>query len=109
MTASTAPTIAPATYRIDLARSAIRFVSKALFGLFRVRGTFTVRDGTIVVAEDVTRCTVTATVGRGHYELATDVSAPLRLARAPCPAAITVADRKRTSPRMSRSRTFSGA
>ncbi len=62
MTASTAPAIAPATYRIDPARSTVRFVTKVMFGLFRVRGTFAVRDGTIVVADDVTRSTVTATV-----------------------------------------------
>src|SRR4051794_29057996 len=62
MTASTAPTIAPATYLIDPARSTIRFVSKAVLGLFRVRGTFPIRDGTIVAADDVPRSPVTAAV-----------------------------------------------
>ncbi len=60
MTTSTAPTIAPATYRIDPARSTIRFAAKAMF--LTVRGTFTVREGTITVADDVTRSAVTATV-----------------------------------------------
>jgi polyisoprenoid-binding protein YceI len=60
MTTSTAPTVAPATYCIDPARSTIRFAAKAMF--LTVRGTFTVREGTITVADDVTRSTVTATL-----------------------------------------------
>ncbi len=59
MTTSTAPTIAPATYCIDPVRSTIRFAAKAMF--LTVRGTFTVREGTITVADDVTRSTVTRT------------------------------------------------
>jgi polyisoprenoid-binding protein YceI len=70
MTASTAPAIAPATYRIDPTRSTVRFVSTGMFGLLRVRGTFTVRDGTIVVADDVTRSTVTATVDAASVDTA---------------------------------------
>jgi polyisoprenoid-binding protein YceI len=70
MTASTAPAIAPATYRIDPARSTVRFVSKAMFGLFRVRGTFTVREGAIVVADDITRSTVTATMDAASIDTA---------------------------------------
>lgn len=69
MTASTAPAIAPATYHIDTARSTVGFVSK-IFGLLRVRGTFTVRDGTIVVADDVTRSSVTATVDAASIDTA---------------------------------------
>lgn len=68
MTASTTPAIAPATYRIDPARSIIRFACKGMFGLDTVRGTFTVRHGTIVVADEVTRSTVTATVNAGSVE-----------------------------------------
>lgn len=69
MTVSTTPTIAPATYRIDTDRSTVRFVSK-IFGLLRVRGTFTVRDGTIVVADDVTHSTVTAAVDAASIDTA---------------------------------------
>lgn len=68
MTASTRPATAPATYRIDPARSTIRFACKGMFGLATVRGTFTVRHGTIVVAGDVTQSTVTATVNAGSVE-----------------------------------------
>jgi polyisoprenoid-binding protein YceI len=68
MTASTAPAIAPATYRIDPARSTVRFVNKAMF--FTVRGTFTVREGTIVVADDITRSTATATVDAASLDTA---------------------------------------
>jgi polyisoprenoid-binding protein YceI len=60
MTTSTAPTIAPATYCIDPVRSTIRLAAKATF--LTVRGTFTVREGTITVADDITRSTVTAIV-----------------------------------------------
>jgi len=70
MTASTAPAIAPATYRIDPARSTVRFVSTAMFGLLRVGGTFTVREGTIVVADDVTHSSVTATVDASTIDTA---------------------------------------
>ena len=64
MTAGTAP----AAYRIDPARSTVRFVAKAMF--FAVRGTFTVRDGTIVVADDVTCSTVTGTVDAASVDTA---------------------------------------
>lgn len=70
MTASTAPAIAPATYVIDPGRSRIEFIAKAMFGLLTVRGTVTVRDGTIVVADDVTRSTVTATVDAASVDTA---------------------------------------
>jgi polyisoprenoid-binding protein YceI len=70
MTASTAPAIAPATYRIDPTRSTVRFVAKGMFGLLPVRGTFTVREGTIVVADDVNRSTVTATVDAATVDTA---------------------------------------
>ena len=64
MTAGTAP----AAYRIDPARSTVRFVAKAMF--FAVRGTFTVREGTIVVADDVTCSTVTGTVDAASVDTA---------------------------------------
>ncbi|MDT5009947.1 MAG: hypothetical protein QOH57_1564 [Mycobacterium sp.] len=70
MTASTTPAIAPAAYRIDPARSTVRFVNKAMFGLLPVRGTFTVREGTIVVADDVARSTVSVIMDAASVDTA---------------------------------------
>jgi polyisoprenoid-binding protein YceI len=70
MNATTAPAIDPGTYRIDPSRSTVRFVSRAMFGLFRVGGTFAVRQGTIVVADDVTESSVTATVDAASVDTA---------------------------------------
>lgn len=58
----TAPAIAPATYRVDARRSSVRFVGRALFGLVEVAGSFPLRDGSVLVAEDVTLSRVHATL-----------------------------------------------
>jgi polyisoprenoid-binding protein YceI len=59
---TTAPALAPATYRIDPARSSVRFTAKELFGLIKVPGAFPVTGGTVVVAEDLTLSRVSATM-----------------------------------------------
>lgn len=64
---TTLPAIAPATYRIDPTRSTIRFTVRGLFGLATVRGTFTVRDGTIVVADEPARSKVDATIDAASF------------------------------------------
>lgn len=46
------PSIAAGTYRIDPARTTVRFDMREMFGLKPVQGTFTVRDGTVVVGAD---------------------------------------------------------
>lgn len=61
MTATVVPALIPATYRIDTARSVVRFTARGIFGL-RVRGTFRVLDGTVVVADEQRRSHVQATV-----------------------------------------------
>jgi polyisoprenoid-binding protein YceI len=61
MTTSTRPTIAAGTYRIDPTRSAVTFAIKEL-GLITVRGRLPVHAGTVVVADDRRRSSVTATV-----------------------------------------------
>ncbi len=58
----TAPAIAPATYRIDARRSSLRFVARTLFGLVEVAGSIPLRDGSVLVAEDVSLSRVHATL-----------------------------------------------
>ena len=55
---ATRPMIAPGAYTVVPARTTVRFAVKELWGLVTVRGTFGVRDGTIVVAEDPKRSSV---------------------------------------------------
>jgi polyisoprenoid-binding protein YceI len=52
--------IRPGTYRIDTGRSTVRFTATHVFGLKPVDGTFTVRGGTVVVAAEPGRSTVSA-------------------------------------------------
>ena len=66
MTTSTQSRIAPGTYRIDPARSSMAFAVRKI-GLITVRGTFAVRDGMIVVADDPLRSTATATIAAGSF------------------------------------------
>jgi polyisoprenoid-binding protein YceI len=54
--------IAAGTYIVDPSRTSVRFAVKALWGLATVRGTFDVRDGTIVVADDPARSSVQVTL-----------------------------------------------
>jgi polyisoprenoid-binding protein YceI len=67
MTITTRPGIAAGTYRIDPEHSAIAFVTKSLFGLETVRGTFRIRDGEIVIAADTARSTARATIEAGSF------------------------------------------
>ncbi|WP_131786756.1 YceI family protein [Protofrankia symbiont of Coriaria ruscifolia] len=50
------------TYRIDPARSTVRFTTRGLFGLLKVVGTLAVREGSIVVADPVEKSTVRAVI-----------------------------------------------
>ena len=52
----------PGTYTIDTARSAVTFTATHVFGLKPVHGTMTVRAGTVVVAEQARRSTVSAEI-----------------------------------------------
>jgi polyisoprenoid-binding protein YceI len=54
------PALAAGTYRIDATRSRVRFTIKETFGLTTVRGTFTVRDGTVEVAANPEDSSTTA-------------------------------------------------
>ncbi|WP_131770646.1 YceI family protein [Candidatus Protofrankia californiensis] len=46
------------TYRIDSARSTVRFTTRGMFGLLKVVGTLAVREGSVVVADPVEKSTV---------------------------------------------------
>lgn len=59
--------ITPGTYRIDSGRSTVRFTATHAFGLKPVDGTFTVRSGTVVVAADPDRSTVSAELDAGSF------------------------------------------
>ncbi|SRR6266487_6307549 len=81
MTTSTRPTIAPGTYRIDPHRSTVAFTVRELLGVIRVRGTFAVCEGGIVVADDPLRSTSHATIDAGSLRTGNrrrdkDVTAP---------------------------------
>ncbi|WP_007024238.1 YceI family protein [Saccharomonospora iraqiensis] len=54
-------------YTIDPDRSAISFRTRAILGLFGVRGTFDVDSGTITVADPVEQSTAEATVSAASF------------------------------------------
>jgi polyisoprenoid-binding protein YceI len=59
--------IRPGTYTIDPARSAVRFTGRHVFGLKPVHGTMTVRSGTVMVADDPRRSTVSAEIDAASW------------------------------------------
>jgi polyisoprenoid-binding protein YceI len=58
----------PGRYRIDAQRSTVTFTTRHLFGLAPVRGTLTLRDGTVDVADPVTGSTVRARVATATFQ-----------------------------------------
>jgi polyisoprenoid-binding protein YceI len=67
MTTSIRPGIRPGTYLIDPTRSVVRFRATHMFGLKPVDGTFSIDSGTLVVAEDVERSTVSVELDAGSF------------------------------------------
>jgi len=67
LSSDTRPTLAAGTYRIDPARSRVRFTIKETFGLMTTHGTFTIRDGTVVVATVPEESTATATIDAASF------------------------------------------
>jgi polyisoprenoid-binding protein YceI len=59
--------IRPGTYLVDAARSTVRFTATHVFGLKPVDGTMAVRGGTVVVAEEPRRSTVSAELDAGSF------------------------------------------
>jgi polyisoprenoid-binding protein YceI len=59
--------IRPGTYTIDPARSAVRFTATHVLGLKPVHGTMTVRSGTVMVAEEPRRSTVSAEIDAASW------------------------------------------
>ncbi len=66
--AATGPVAPPGAYVIDPAASIVRFVTRGMFGLSAVRGTFAVAQGAIVVAEPATASTVTAVIDADSFD-----------------------------------------
>jgi polyisoprenoid-binding protein YceI len=66
MTAIEAPALG--AYRIDAAESTISFVTRHLFGLAPVRGTFALREGIVHVAEPVEASMVRAVISAGSFD-----------------------------------------
>jgi polyisoprenoid-binding protein YceI len=62
------PSLAPGTYRIDPARSRVRFAVKEGFGLMTARGTFTIRHGTVVVSGKPEASSATATLDVASFK-----------------------------------------
>ena len=54
-------------YAIDPARSSVTFVTRHMFGLARVRGTFAVTRGKLTVAEPTEQSSVTAEVSSASF------------------------------------------
>jgi polyisoprenoid-binding protein YceI len=59
--------IRPGTYLVDPSRSAVRFTATHVFGLKPVDGTMTVRSGTVMVADEPRRSTVSAELDAGSF------------------------------------------
>jgi polyisoprenoid-binding protein YceI len=59
--------IRPGTYLVDAARSTVRFTATHVFGLKPVDGTMAVRHGTVVVADEPRRSTVSAELDAGSF------------------------------------------
>jgi polyisoprenoid-binding protein YceI len=66
MTTIEAPTLG--TYRIEPGESTIEFVTRHIFGLAPVRGTFTLRAGVVHVAEPVEASMVRATIDARSFD-----------------------------------------
>jgi polyisoprenoid-binding protein YceI len=56
------PVVVPGTYRLDPGRSTIRADVSAMFGLLTLHGTFRLRSGEVIIAEDAARSSVRATI-----------------------------------------------
>jgi polyisoprenoid-binding protein YceI len=59
--------IRPGTYPVDAARSSVRFTATHVFGLKPVDGTMAVRCGTVMVADEPRRSTVSAELDAGSF------------------------------------------
>jgi polyisoprenoid-binding protein YceI len=62
------PSIAAGTYLIDAARTTVRFAIREAFGLTTCRGTFTVRDGTVKVADDPADSSARVTIDAASFK-----------------------------------------
>jgi|SRR4051794_11140145 len=67
LSSDTRPALAAGTYRIDPARSRVRFTIKEAFGLQTTQGTFTVRDGSVVIAPVPEESTATVTLDAASF------------------------------------------
>ncbi len=67
MTSTTGAGIATGTYTIDTAASRIGFTTAHMFGLGPVAGTFAIRSGTVTLADDPAKCTVTARIDAASF------------------------------------------
>lgn len=66
MTSATT-TVTPGTYRVDTARSTVGFTARHAFGLAPAPGTFTIRDGTVEVADGPSGSRVTVTMDAASF------------------------------------------
>lgn len=66
MTTIEAPALG--TYRIEAGESTVEFATRHMFGLAPVRGTFTLREGIVHVAEPVEASMVRATIDAASFD-----------------------------------------
>lgn len=59
-------------YRIDTEQSTVTFATRHIFGLAPVRGTFALRDGSIMVADPVSESTVRARIAASSFRTGSD-------------------------------------
>ena len=64
---NTLTSIQPGTYTIDPARSAVRFTATHVFGLKPVDGTMAISSGTVMVAHEPRRSTVSAEIDAASW------------------------------------------
>ena len=68
----TTTTPQPGRFSIDAAGSALRFRTRHMFGLARVRGTFAIRTGAVTVAEPLADSSVYAEIDTASFDTGND-------------------------------------
>lgn len=65
---ATAVTPAPGTYMLDPEQTTVRANTRAMFGLLKVKGTFQLMSGQVVIAADPAGSTATATIAAASFD-----------------------------------------
>ena len=66
--AATAATPAPGTYLLDPEQTIVRANTRAMFGLLKVKGTFRLASGQVIITADPAGSSATATIAAGSFD-----------------------------------------